>query len=534
MKPFDLQHYLGNGPSVVSNRCNGSADREKIAPRQTWRYKPDQLYNTCLLGNFGQRSAGNRTVVNRKRVGVNASMLGYRLLPRCCIAGLLTAVTVVTSIALMPGYAAAEATVVESVRSDNRDLHLVVKPGETLNAILLRELETVEDWKLVARTNKIAEPDKLRPGDVIVIPASLVQKRNYARLAFAKGTAELIRAITQSVEKIKKGLKVFVGDAIKTGNDGFVSLTFRDQSQVNILPNSAVVVEKLECFDKTVSCVIGLRSTEGELNLDVGGLEFELPTRFTIETPYASAVVRGTQFDFDIRDGNILGVTEGEVEISIAGQSARVPVGKGTLAGEGRSIATQYDLLPAAQFPEFVDFNRVSAEDLLQWNAVEDAERYLVTIATDEAMTNVVTTSANSASEQGATVVFSEVQPGDYFIGVRAVDQNGLRGFAATRKLQQVSIDKEIGPELNIEIIGNEMEIRSESERPLEIRVGNELQFAEGLDRLLQYQTYQLQPGNSLELDVGDSPNWYLVAREILSENSVSSYSGLYEYKAER
>ena len=211
-----------------------------------------------------------------------------------------------------------------------------------------------------------------------------------------------------------------------------------------------------------------------------------------------------------------------------------MPVGKGTLAGEGRSIATQYDLLPAAQFPEVVNFNRVSAEDLLQWDAVEDAERYLVTIATDEAMTNVVTTSANSASEQGATVVFSEVQPGDYFIGVRAVDQNGLRGFAATRKLQQVSIDKEIGPELNIEIIGNEMEIRSESERPLEIRVGNELQFAEGLDRLLQYQTYQLQPGNSLELDVGDSPNWYLVAREILSENSVSSYSGLYEYKAER
>ena len=481
MKPYDLQVDPVNGPSVVSTLC-----------------------------------------------------YGRMLLPRCRVAGLVIVVAIVTTTALTPDYALAEATVVESVRSDNRDLHLVVKPGETLSAILLRELETVADWKLVARTNKIAEPDKLRPGDVIVIPASLVQKRNYARLAFAKGTAELIRAITQSVEKIKKGLKVFVGDAIKTGNDGFVSLTFRDQSQVNVLPNSAVVVEKLECFNKTESCVIGLRSTEGELNLDVGGLEFELPTRFTIETPYASAVVRGTQFDFDIRDGNILGVTEGEVEISIAGQSAQVLAGKGTLAGEGRSIATQFDLLPAAQFPEFVDFNRVSAEDLLQWDAVEDAERYLVTIATDEAMTNVVATSANSASERGATVAFSEVQPGDYFIGVRAVDQNGLRGFAAQTKLQQVSIDKDIGPELSIEVTDNKMEIRSGSERPLEIRVGNELQFAKGLDRLLQYQTYQLQPGNSLELDVSDNPNWYLKAREILSDNSVSSYGGLYEYKAER
>ena len=84
--------------------------------------------------------------------------------------------------------------------------------------------------------------------------------------------------------------------------------------------------------------------------------------------------------------------------------------------------------------------------------------------------------------------------------------------------------------------MGSEMCIRdrSGSERPLEIRVGNELQFAKGLDRLLQYQTYQLQPGNSLELDVSDNPNWYLKAREILSDNSVSSYGGLYEYKAER
>ena len=107
MKPYDLQYYLGNGLSVVSKWCDGSVDREKIAPRQT-----------C------------------------------RLLPRCCT-GLLTAFTVVTSLALMPGYAAAEATVVESVRSDNRDLHLVVKPGETLSAILLRELETVEDLSLI-------------------------------------------------------------------------------------------------------------------------------------------------------------------------------------------------------------------------------------------------------------------------------------------------------------------------------------------------------------------------------------------------
>jgi len=440
----------------------------------------------------------------------------------------------VMSIGLVPVSADAEATAAETARSDNRDLHVVVKPGESLSAILQRELESVEDWKLVVRTNKIAAPDKLLPGDVIVIPHSLIQKRNYARLAFTKGTAELVRAITQTVEKVKKGLKVFVGDAIKTGHDGFVSLTFRDSSLVNVQPNSEIVVEKLECFDKTMSCVIGLRATEGELNLDVGRADFEKPTRFTIDTPYASAAVRGTHFDFDIRDGNALGVTEGEVEISMAGQSSRVPIGKGTLAGEGRSIATIYDLLLAAEFPEFVDFDRVSSEDLLQWGAVEDADRYLAAFATDEAMTNIVTTVANSVAEQDATVALPDVQPGDYFFGVRAVDKNGLKGFTAKKKLRQVSIDKDVGPDLDIEVIDQKMTVRSDSTRTLEVRVGNELKNIKGLDRLPEYQTYQIEPGKTLELDVESNPNWYLIAREILSERSVSSYGGLYEYKANR
>lgn len=483
--------------------------------------------DACSVGSL--RSTGRcKKAVSRKTINaIHRRSLSHI---RCQAFALLA----VFFAAFAPATVWAEATAGETVRSDSRDLHIVVKPGESLSVILQRELESIADWKLVARTNKIASPDNLRPGDVIVIPHSLVQKRNYARLAFAKGTAQLIRAITKAVEKVKKGVKVFVGDAIKTGRDGFVSLSFRDSSLVNIQPNSEIVVDKLECFDKSVSCVITLRATEGELNLDVGQSDFSQPTTFTIETPYASAAVRGTEFDFDIREGNILGVTEGEVEISYGGQSSVVPLGKGTLAGEGRSISTVYDLLLAAEFPEFVDFNRVSEEDILQWGEVEDAERYLVAFATDEAMTSVVTATATSTGEPDATLVMSDVQPGDYYFAVRGVDENGLKGFPAKKKVRQVSIDKTVGPDLDIEVVDQNMRIRSDSDRPLEIRVGNELQFVKGLDRLVQYQTYELEPGKELNLDVKDNPDWYLTAREILSERSVSVYGGLYEYKANR
>lgn len=435
--------------------------------------------------------------------------------------------------ATYPFSAGAEATATETARQDSKDLHVVVKPGDSLSSILRRELDSEEDWKLVARTNKIASPDNLLPGDVIVIPHSLVERRNYARLAFSKGTATLVRAITRSVEEIKKGLKIFVGDGIKTGEDGFVSLSFRDSSLVNIQPNSEIVVEKLECFDKTVPCVIGLRASQGELNMDVSGAGFDKPTQFTIETPYASAVVRGTRLDFEIRDGNVLGVTEGEVEISFAGESSIVPLGKGTLAGEGRSVTTMYDLLVAPQFPGYIDFDRVSSEDLVQWETVEDAEKYLVTFATDEAMTNVVAGVANNTAEDDATMTESTMQPGEYFVEVRGVDENGLKGFGGKKEIRQVALAKNVGPDLDIEISDQSMKIESDNDSLLEIHVGNELQFAKGRDRLLQYETHLLEPGQALELDVAGSSLWYVTAREIISQESVSVYGGIYEYRAE-
>lgn len=449
-------------------------------------------------------------------------------------AAMVVSLAVALGCGIGAGTTLADVTSSQSSRSDSRDLHVVVKPGDSLNSILKRELESVDDWKLIARTNKIAEPNNLRPGDVIVIPHSLLHKRNFARLAFVKGTGELIRAVTRLVEVLKKGVKVFVGDTISTGNNGFVSLAFRDSTLVNIQPNSVVLIEKLECFEKKEACVISLRADDGELNLDVGRADFEKPTKFTIETPYASAAVRGTVFDFEIREGNVMGVTEGEVEISYSGESAVVPIGKGTLAGEGRSVSTVYDLLLATEFPEFVDFERVSAQDTLQWNSLSDASRYIATIASDEAMTNVVATRATSARDRHPTVIESTFQPGDYFLSVRGIDENGLKGFPAVKKLRQVSIDKDEGPDLDIEVVDELMSVRSISDSPLEVRVGNELQSVNGLERLLQYQTFVIEPDQLFELDVTSNETWYITAREILSDRSVSVYGGLYEYKADR
>ena len=117
---------------------------------------------------------------------------------------------------------------------------------------------------------------------------------------------------------------------------------------------------------------------------------FKKPTTFRIKSPFASAAVRGTQFDFDINEGNALGVTEGVVEISFNGSSNNIGKGKGVLAGEGRSINDLIDLLeePALRLDQ--DVNRISEEDSISWDTVQGAENYRVAFAADESMVNVV------------------------------------------------------------------------------------------------------------------------------------------------
>ena len=104
---------------------------------------------------------------------------------RCGFGWSMFLILLTVSIVLTALYSSSARAEAETVKPDSKDLHVVVKPGDSLTSILLRELESADDWKLVASANKIVAPNNLLPGDVIVIPHRFVQKRNYARLALS-------------------------------------------------------------------------------------------------------------------------------------------------------------------------------------------------------------------------------------------------------------------------------------------------------------------------------------------------------------
>ena len=415
-------------------------------------------------------------------------------------------------------------------QSNEEDRRVTVKSGDTFGGILKRELQSLDAWGEVARYNELEKPDQIRPGEVLIIPAEVLMRRHFATVVFVKGKAIHHSAAKKTMQQVTKGSKVFRGDLIETARDGFVSVSFNGDSSVNIQPESAMRINLLNCIDKENACEIKLNAEKGYLGLDVKDVGFKKPTIFNIDTPYASAAVRGTRFDFDIDDGNVLGVTEGKVEIVYNGNSSDVNVGKGVVVAEGGSIGQQVDLLGEPEIRLSDNLDKVSSEDVISWEAVTGAEKYLVTYAGSEGMQDVVASTDNIGN-----VTRPELPLGEYYLSTRAIDSNGLRGFSAKKKFAVVKLDDGAqAPDLDIQVTDTEMLVKAPESagNMTEVKIGNSLVEINSREYVVSTDTHLLEPGQQITIPIDASKDWYLQNRAVMSTDTVSSYGFLYVFEA--
>ncbi len=408
-----------------------------------------------------------------------------------------------------------------------KDIEVTIKAGETFSGILSRELNSLDAWGEVVKHNKLESPDELRPGDVLVIPVEVIRSGNYATVVFVKGIATLESRLGNDSEQIVKGDKVFVGDSIETLADGFVSVAFNGGSSVNIQPESSMRISVLKCVDTEISCEIKLESEGGRLGLDVRNTGFQKPTVFSVDSPFASAAVRGTRFDFDVDGGNAMGVTEGSVDISFNGASNSVAVGKGVLAGEGRSISQLFDLVSEPVLRLKDDGNRISDQDVVSWENLSGAESYMVAY-TDISNPDDV---PQFKSFDG-NITKPDLPVGEYMIHVRGVDSNGLRGFTNSKRFTMVSMDESNdSADVAVEAIiaDSEMQLSvPDATGPVEVKVGNSIEMIDSREYIVGNNTFTLEPGGTVSVDVSGEDDWFLQAREVMDENTVSPYGLLY------
>lgn len=314
---------------------------------------------------------------------------------------------------------------------------IIVTSGDTFSLLSLREFGTTAFGRLIAEYNRVPYNGILEVGQALRIPVSPSDAIESANVVFAKGGAVVkVRGSQQDVREVKNGDKLYVHDIIKTPETGFVSLRFPTGAVVNIQPGSVVKLLALDCLESRESCVISLDAQSGGITSNVTQRKGQ-PTEFRVRTPHASAAVRGTIFDITASTENMLiGVTEGIVDVTAQGESIDLFQGLGIKTRAGEKSDAPIQLLASPMFKRLPP--RLTEEDTLSWNALKNANRYMLAMASDSQGVSV----PYSIESTDPTHKLQPLPGGEYFAQLRAIDTEGFKGFQSQQPVLVADLDK--------------------------------------------------------------------------------------------
>jgi len=313
------------------------------------------------------------------------------------------------------------------------------RPGDSLWKIAEEYTTSVNNWGELLKINSIeqAADRTILPGTRISIPVSMLKLQPSPALVIAvSGAAYLVRADGQQAE-LTIGMELFSGDRVVTGDRQSLRMQFADKSELQVLPNSEVVLDKLSLFKQTGMIDTRIRLNKGGVKTWV--IKQKPGDHYEIKTPAAITAVRGTTFRLSTDDSQIsrTEVTEGLVLVSADQAEKDVNDGFGIVAEQGKPLPDPVKLLA----PPDISANLSADESKLQvsWMALEGAELYRYQLATDEKFDQVTIDDRTEDSE----IRMDELSPGQYYLRIRGVDQYGLEGFDAVRSyvIQEPSIE---------------------------------------------------------------------------------------------
>jgi len=303
-----------------------------------------------------------------------------------------------------------------------------------LTHIALRELGSAKLAERVANYNGVSLEKILKPGDTLMIPVTLPVRDEFATILYTKGDVEL------NGDEASTNDEVRLNDVITTGSSGFASLSFQTGTLINLQPNTVARLVTLFCQPDDEMCVIEMAADQGTITTDVRK-DGTQPTDFRVQTPYASAAVRGTIFDLTASpDGLKVGVTEGVVGLENDTSEIGLEEGFGSVSKPGGPIGRPIALLPAPIF-RFVP-PRLAVGDRLRWFGLTDTEEYIVQITTSASGVGVVLD--KTVDSDVLTLEDADLPAGDHTLWVRAVDPNGLKGFSSNSPIALAQLDDQL------------------------------------------------------------------------------------------
>lgn len=300
-----------------------------------------------------------------------------------------------------------------------------IQSGDTLIQLATRYTLDANHWRTLQQHNQVADPQRLPIALELRIPFSLIPTQPAtARVTHVSGTVQA------GGRRLAVGDQLAENDEVRTGPDGFLSLTLSDGSELAVPPGSSLRLERLRRFQ-------GAPLSDAVLQMAGGSVESQVAPerqgvgRFEVRTPVSITGVRGTRL---------------RVHASPQGAQSEVLSGRAQVAGgdgrramlsedQGTAVDASGTLLPVRALlaaPALGEPRRGGQGWQLDFPPVAGASRYLVTVSTDAAGLRQV---SRQYYEQ-PPVSFASPGPGDYTVTVRALDGDGVAGRDASRPFE--------------------------------------------------------------------------------------------------
>lgn len=348
----------------------------------------------------------------------------------------LSALVCFIALSASPSYAQFLRGIPGSVTIKAGEITYYPTENTTLSDIALQFTNDINNWRAIAKHNKIANDRTISIGASIVIPTELLpEEPSQATVVAIAGEVIEIKKTGAESALVTGGI-LLEASQIRTGKNGFVSLALPDNSRISIPSNSLVALAKLRKSKFTQSPRTEIRIINGKVESKVSPLS-NSKGRFEVTSPLAIAGVRGTHFRVGVNPesvGNEVlegGVAVGEANRFDPAKALILPAGKGNIItpfGVGAPI----DLLPK---PELEDGFQLQERPVLQFTfkPVPNATQYRAQISRDQTAQNIVA----EGFAKDLRSKFDGIPDGSYFVRITAVDANQLEGIPATFSFTQ-------------------------------------------------------------------------------------------------
>lgn len=314
-----------------------------------------------------------------------------------------------------------------SIRVNVAGITYYAQSGDTLISIAQRLTTKSGNWVVIGQNNKINKDSNIPIGTAIIIPAELLADESSEATVIARNGSITATAADGSSTILNIGSRITEGMRITTEANSFLTIALVDESRVSVPSNSSILITKLRKSLYTASPRTEVKLMRGRVVSRVSPLDVNRG-RFEVHTPLSVAGVRGTLFRVSINNQKVTTeVLEGRVAVGSqqTPETRLLPLAKGNIITRD-VIGPPIDLLPPPQLAGAPYRQDEAAKFNIE--PITDALVYHVQIAQDGELLNLLA-EANSNSTE---VVINNIQEGNYFVRIAAIDKFGLEGMPRT------------------------------------------------------------------------------------------------------